>query len=252
MSHPDDTSKENRSNKNCPSRIAVANTPLSTPDYLRKIYWWAYEHPLAVRFWDRSFLINLILLGNYNRLGDAVLEEFPSPLNGSTLQISCAYGKLIPRIQQQLGKNGRLDIIDILKVQLENVRRKLQQPDNRISLVQCDAADLNCPDGSYDRALMFFLPHELPESARRKALSEAFRVVKPGGKIVLVEFQRPKWWHPLRWWQKLVFVLFEPFASDMWRHDLTAFFPSDAKYSIKSKTSYFGGMYQKLVITHEG
>ena len=237
--------------KNCRSRIAAADMPLPTPDYLRKVYWWAYEHPLAVRFWDRDFLINFILLGNYDRLGDAVLEEFPKPLSGSTLQISCAYGKLIPRLQQQLAKDGQLDVIDILDVQLENVRRKLQQPDDRIRLIQCDATELKCPDASYDRVLMFFLPHELPESERRMALSESLRVLKPGGKLVLVEFHRSKWWHPLRWWQKLVFALFEPFASDMWRHKLTHYLPSDAKYSIASKITYFGAFHQKLVLTKQ-
>ena len=234
---------------NCPTRMAAAELPLPTPDYLRKIYWWAYEHPLAVRFWDRSWLINLILLGNYDRLGDAVLEEFTHPLNGATLQISCAYGKLTPRLQAQLGRDGLLDVIDVLDVQLDNVRRKLRQPDDRISLIQCNAQSLNCPDASYDRALMFFLPHELPEDARRNALAEAFRVLKPGGKLVFVEFHRPTWWHPLRWWQKLVFALFEPYATDMWRHDLTDYFPDGLKYAIDSKTTYFGDLYQKLVVT---
>ena len=231
------------------SRIAAADQPLPTPAYLRKLYWWAYEHPLAVKFWDRDFLINFILLGNYDRLGDAVLEEFPQPLDGNTLQISCAYGKLTPRLQRQLGADGRLDVIDVLQVQLDNTRRKLQQPDERIVLTQCNATALKCADASYDRALMFFLPHELPEPVRRIALAEAFRVIKPGGQLVLVEFHQPKWWHPLRLYQKLVFVLFEPFATDMWDYDLTDFFPPDLKYTIDRKATYFGDLYQKLVIT---
>jgi len=235
--------------KNCHSGITAAQAPLPTPDYLRKLYWWAYEHPLAVRFWDRDFLINFILLGNYDRLVDAALAAFPQPLTGTTLQISCAYGKLTQRLQQQLGPDARLDLIDILNIQLENTRSKLQQPDDRISLVQCNAAALNCPDASYDRVLMFFLPHELPETVRRQALAEAFRVVKPGGKVILVEFHKPKWWHPLRLYQRLVFLLFEPFATDMWRQDLTHYLPADLNYSVDSKTTYFGDLYQKLVLT---
>lgn len=245
--HPQSTTTE--SSRNCPARVIAADAPLPTPDYLRRLYWWAYEHPLAVKFWDRGFLINFILLGNYNRLGDAVLEEFPQPMTGSTLQITCAYGQLTPRLQRQLGKDSRLDIIDILQVQLDNTRRKLQQPDNRISLVQCNATALRCPDNSYDRALMFFLPHELTEVDRKKALEEAFRVLKPGGKLVLVEFHRPKWWHPLRWYQRLVFALFEPFAIDMWRHELRDYFPADQNYRIESKKTYFGDLYQRLVVT---
>ena len=225
--------------------------PVETPGYLHKIYWWAYEHPLAVRFWDHGFLINFILLGNYDRLVNAVLDEFSDGLDGDTLQISCAYGKLTPRLENRLNEGGRLDVIDVLKVQLENVRRKLKWPGERVRLIQCDATRLNCPDASYDQVLMFFLPHELPGDKRRQALSEAVRVVKPGGKVILVEFHRPKWWHPLRLWQRLVFLLFEPFATDMWRHDLTYYLPEYPECLVERHETYFGDLYQKLVLVRK-
>lgn len=234
-------------------RVAFGEPPASveTPGYLRKVYWWAYEHPLAVRFWDHAFLINFILLGNYDRLVNAVLDEFPEGLGGDTLQISCAYGKLTPRMESRLTEDGRLDVIDVLKVQLDNVRRKLKWPDERVRLIQCDATRLACPDASYDQALMFFLPHELPEDKRRQALSEAVRVVKPGGKLVLVDFHKPEWWHPLRLWQRLVFFLFEPFAMDMWRHELAHYLPEQPEWEPVRHETYFGGLYQKLVLVRK-
>lgn len=226
-------------------------TSVETPGYLRKVYWWAYEHPFAVRFWDHAFLINFILLGNYDRLVNAVLEEFPEGLDGDTLQISCAYGKLTLRMESRLNEGGRLDVVDVLKVQLDNVRRKLKWADGRVRLIQCDATCLDCPDASYDLALMFFLPHELPADKRRQALSEAVRVVKPGGKLVLVDFHRPKWWHPLRLWQRLVFFLFEPFAMDMWRHELAHYLPEQLEWETVRHETYFGGLYQKLVLVRK-
>jgi len=232
-----------------PPDFQAPSVLLDTPDYLRRIYWWAYEHPLAVKFWDRGFLINFILLGNYTRLVDAVLEAFPRPISGSLLQISNAYGQLVPRIQAQLDSNAHFDLIDILPVQLEKSQSKLRLPDKRIRMFQCDATALQCPDNSYDNVLMFFLPHELPEDKRRQALSEALRVLRPSGKLVLVEFHRPHILHPLRLWQRLVFFLFEPFATDMWRHELTHYFPEDVKYRIISKTTYFGSLYQRLVVS---
>ena len=39
--------------------------------------------------------------------------------------------------------------------------------------------------------------HEQPESVRRRTLAEAIRVVKPGGKIVIVDYHCPSPWHPL-------------------------------------------------------
>ena len=225
----------------------IAQTPLKTPDYLHKTYWWAYEHPKAVAFWDHGFLINFILLGNYNRLVKAVLNEFPHGISGNMLQISCAYGKLTPSIEDKLNDDGHLDVIDILQVQLDNVRPKLKYPDEKVRLIQCDATQLNCPDNSYDYTLMFFLPHEVPENKRRMAIAEAIRVTKPGGKIIFVEFHNPGF-HLFRPYERLVFLLFEPFAVDMWQHELTYWFPKNHPCTVVTHQTYFGGFFQKLVV----
>ena len=45
------------------------------PKYLQETYWWAYTHPNAVRVFERQWLVNLILWGNFARLRDAALAE---------------------------------------------------------------------------------------------------------------------------------------------------------------------------------
>ena len=59
-----------------------------------------------------------------------------------------------------------------------------------------DSTDLNLPGASYDRILLFFLLHEQPRHCRERTLSEAFRLVKPGGKIVFsfLEFRLESHW----------------------------------------------------------
>ena len=49
--------------------------PVPMPLYLEQTYWWAYVHPNAVRVFERQWLVNLILWGNYSRLRDAALRE---------------------------------------------------------------------------------------------------------------------------------------------------------------------------------
>lgn len=229
-------------------RFHASSVPLETPPYLHQHYWWAYEHPFAVRFWDHGLLINLILLGNYTQLVNAVLDEFPEQITGSFLQISNAYGQLVPRLQEKLSPDAYFDLIDILPVQLEKSQSKLKLPDNRMRFFQCDATHLQCDDNSYDASLMFFLPHELPKEKRLLAISEAFRVTKPQGKIIFVEFHKPNSNNVLRFWQRLVFFLFEPFATDMWHQPLESYFPQKNAYHILRKNTYFGGMYQKIVV----
>jgi hypothetical protein len=38
------------------------------PRYLLTNYWWAYVHPSAAELFERQWLVNLILWGNYSRL----------------------------------------------------------------------------------------------------------------------------------------------------------------------------------------
>jgi ubiquinone/menaquinone biosynthesis C-methylase UbiE len=59
-----------------------------------------------------------------------------------------------------------------------------------------DSTRLQLPDGAYDRVLIFFLLHEQPAHIRRQTLEHAFRVARPGGKVVIVDYARPRWWEP--------------------------------------------------------
>ncbi|MDR1311973.1 MAG: rhodoquinone biosynthesis methyltransferase RquA [Burkholderiaceae bacterium] len=234
----------------CEDEVPRAVSP-EAPDYLRQTYWWAYGHPLAVWFWDRAPLINLVLLGNYRRLVAAALSSLSNPIEGAVLQVANAYGQLVPRIQRQLGEQGRFDLVDVLPLQLENAKRKLSLPDKRIRFHLCDACALPFPADRYDFVLVFFLAHELPAEQRRVMLSEALRVLKPGGRLVLLDFHCPHALHPFRLWQKAVFTLFEPFADDMWHNDLAGYLPAAVPHAVLEKEIFFGGLYQKLIVTKE-
>src|SRR5262245_58451024 len=61
---------------------------LEVPYYLNAHYWWAYIHPTAVHVFERQWLVNLILWGNYARLRDAVMAEMGDSLPGRTLQVA--------------------------------------------------------------------------------------------------------------------------------------------------------------------
>ena len=97
-------------------------------------------------------------------------------------------------------------------------------------------------------AMITFCHHEVPEDKRRQVFAEAVRVTKPGGKLIFVEFHKPHWYHPFRLYQRLVFLLFEPYATDLWRHELTHWFPEGHSCQVVQHKTYFGGLYQKLVV----
>jgi ubiquinone/menaquinone biosynthesis C-methylase UbiE len=217
------------------------------PRYLEQVYWWAYVHPNAVQLFEREWLVNLILFGNYGRLRDAALAELGQTVTGHTLQVACVYGNLTPRLAQRLGPDANLDIVDILPIQLKNLAAKLPV-DDRIALLQGDSSSLACADASYDQVLLFFLLHEQPEAVRRATLAEAMRVVRPGGKIVIVDYHLPVRWHPLRLLMTGVFRKLEPYAMDLWENEVAAFLPQHVAPASITKQTYYGGLYQKLVL----
>jgi len=232
----------------------LATRPVTVPRYLEETYWWAYVRPAAVRFWDRRWLVNLILWGNYERLRDAALDALGAradgKLRGRTLQISCVYGDITQRLRDRLTPAGSLDVLDVLRVQLENVGRKLRG-DPRVGLIHADSTALDFASASYDRALLFFLLHEQPAEVRRRTIAEALRIVKPGGRLVILDYHGPRGWHPLYWPMVAELKALEPFALDLWRQELTHWFPRNAPIARMTKKTFFGGLYQLVSIDKE-
>jgi len=218
----------------------------SIPQYLHDTYWWAYVHPNAVRFFERQWLVNLILWGNFAKLRDAALDELGAELPGRTLQVACVYGDFTPRAAERVAEGGSLDVVDVLPIQLANLRRKLPAA-APVNLLHRDASQLGFADGCYDRAVLFFLLHEMPLDVRRRTLAEAMRVVKPGGQVVIVDYHRPARWHPFRPIMKFILRNFEPFAMDLWGHEVAEWLPALPSGAIRKET-FWGGLYQKLVI----
>lgn len=219
------------------------------PAYLHETYWWAYVHPKAVRLFERQWLVNLILWGNFAKLRDAALEGLGKSLPGRTLQVACVYGDFTPRLAERVPGDASLDVVDVLPIQLANLRRKLPQA-AQVNLVNRDAVDLGFADATYERVVLFFLLHEMPLQVRRRTLEEAIRVLKPGGQLVIVDYHRPAPWHPLRRVMQWILRTFEPFAMDLWRHEVAEWLPSTAR--LLRKDTLYGGLYQKLVFSAGG
>jgi ubiquinone/menaquinone biosynthesis C-methylase UbiE len=218
------------------------------PEYLLRNYWWAYVHPSAVRLFERQWLVNMILCGNLALLRDAVLDEFGAANCGRTLQVACVYGDFSVRLAERIGPGGSLDVVDVLPIQLENLRRKLS-PCAPVTVYQRDSTALGFADAVYDQAVIFFLLHEQPPLVREQTIAEALRVVKPGGKVVIVDYHRPAWLHPLRYLMWPLLRTLEPYALDLWNHDIGEWLPNATRLTQVGKRTFYGGLYQKLMIT---
>lgn len=219
------------------------------PAYLRHAYSWAYLDPRTLRWLDRPGVVSAILWGNANRLmRDAVAEFAPGQ---RVLQAACVYGGFSVLLAQRLGARGALDVVDVAALQVANARGKLAG----LRQAKVWQGDLSVPGciaaGAYDGVCCFFLLHEVPEAERCRIIDNLLAAVRPGGRIVFVDYHRPRGWHPLRPVMSLVFRRFEPYAKSLFGAAIESRSARSAGFEW-TKTTCFGGLYQKLVGTRRG
>jgi len=230
------------------AHTAAPLVPATIPTYLENTYWWAYLHPRAVHIFERQWLVNLILWGNFARLRDAALNELGEHINGRVLQVACVYGDFTEHLVRRLGPQGSVDVIDVAPIQINNLHTKLKDT-SRVTAHLQDSSALQFADGSHDSTVVFFLLHEQPADVRRKTIAEALRVTKPGGKLVFVDYHKPKAYSPWRYLMVPVLTKLEPFAMDVWNQEIASWLPEGAPVAKIEKQTYFAGLYQKVVVT---
>ncbi len=219
---------------------------IAIPDYLAQTYTWAYLDPRTLRLLDREIVVNAILWGNYRRLVRAACAEFQP--GERVLQAASVYGNQPAMLADRLGPSGHLEVIDVSPLQVENLRRKLASRANaRVRL-----ADAAAPgDRGYDAVCCFFLLHEMPDACKRRVVNALLGCVKPGGRVVFVDYAAPRWFHPLRGVMALVNRWLEPYAASLWRNPIASFAERPDAYRWQERRLFLG-LYQLVVAEHSG
>ncbi len=224
------------------SALKASGTATALPDYLVKTYWWAYLNPASLHIFDNRIVAPAILWGNMARLVDAACGEFEP--GQRLLQAASAYGPISKRLASRVGDTGFLEVIDIAEIQVDHCRRKLSgHPHTRVRVA--DAADPG--GGPYDGVCCFFLLHEVPDENKHAIVDALIEAVRPGGKLVFIDYHNPNAWHPLRGVMHLVFQFLEPYAAGLIRREISDFAVDGDQYHWRKET-YFGGLYQKVVV----
>jgi len=149
-----------------------------------------------IKLVDFQPLIAAILLFQYKRLVSKIIAELGRlDLEGRKVLItSCAFGNVIPRVVEAAVQGGadRVLIADIIHNELVRAESKVGQFPGKVEFLEDDATAMKQEGDSVAANVIFFLLHELPHHLKGKALSEAGRMLAPGGKLLLAEFHRPE------------------------------------------------------------
>jgi ubiquinone/menaquinone biosynthesis C-methylase UbiE len=101
------------------------------------------------------------------------------------LDIGCGTGRFLDSIKQVWPRLPALGL-DLSDAYIRYGQRHLRRW-SRINLVVGNAEAIPLRDDSCDAVTSIFMLHELPPKVRRNVLAEAARVLKPGGRLILLD-----------------------------------------------------------------
>ncbi len=122
----------------------------------------------------------------HDRLTDLALRAAPGARR--ILDLGCGFGKSTRPFYER-APDAAIEAIDLAAPCLKLAARTAAEADARnVRFRQADAAATGCPDASFDLVTSTMLLHEMPPPVVERTLAEAARVLKPGGKMVHLDF----------------------------------------------------------------
>ena len=146
-------------------------------------------HSVAVKY----DLMNDLMSGGIHRLWKRFTIEVSGVREGQTvLDIAGGTGDLTAKFSRLVGKTGQVVLADINSSMLEVGRDKLIDSGyfGNIEFTQTDAQFLPFADNSFDCVCIAFGLRNVTD--KDKALSSMLRVLKPGGRLLILEFSKPR------------------------------------------------------------
>lgn len=141
----------------------------------------------------RYDLMNDLMSGGVHRLWKRYTIERSGVRKGhSVLDIAGGTGDLTRKFSDRVGPEGRVVLADINASMLTTGREKLINRGylGNIEYVQCNAERLPFDDNSFHALTIAFGLRNVTD--KQAAINEMFRVLKPGGKALILEFSHPK------------------------------------------------------------
>jgi demethylmenaquinone methyltransferase/2-methoxy-6-polyprenyl-1,4-benzoquinol methylase len=141
---------------------------------------------------SRYDLMNDLMSGGVHRIWKRFTIELSGVRKGNAvLDIAGGTGDLASRFSDIVGPEGSVVLADINESMLKVGRDKLIDSGrhSNIECVQADAQSLPFPDDSFDCITIAFGLRNVTD--KNAALRSMLRVLKPGGRLLVLEFSKP-------------------------------------------------------------
>jgi demethylmenaquinone methyltransferase/2-methoxy-6-polyprenyl-1,4-benzoquinol methylase len=141
---------------------------------------------------SRYDIMNDLMSGGMHRLWKRYTIKHANARPGHViLDLAGGTGDLAREFARIVGERGRVVLADINAAMLEHGRRRLVDAGiaGNVELAQVDAEILPFADNTFDRVSIAFGLRNITN--KEAALAEMLRVLKPGGKVLILEFSQP-------------------------------------------------------------
>ncbi|UCF92738.1 MAG: bifunctional demethylmenaquinone methyltransferase/2-methoxy-6-polyprenyl-1,4-benzoquinol methylase UbiE [Desulfobacterales bacterium] len=138
-----------------------------------------------------DFMNTLLSFGIHHLWKRAAVRMLALSLGEKVLDVCGGTGDLAILAAKAIGPAGRVIVYDINRAMIQSGVRKIVNSAiaPRLQYVQGDAEHLSFPDACFDAAMVGFGIRNVTDMVR--GFNEMFRVLKPGGKMMCLEFSKP-------------------------------------------------------------
>ncbi len=143
--------------------------------------------------WARSYdvLVAIMTLGRARAMRAATADLARITPGDAVLDVGCGTGDLTMVARARAGAAGTAHGIDAAPAMIAAARRKAARAGHAINYRVAAVEALPFPDATFDVVMSSLMMHHLPDGLKHQALAEVRRVLKPGGRLLVVDLKRP-------------------------------------------------------------
>jgi ubiquinone/menaquinone biosynthesis C-methylase UbiE len=143
-----------------------------------------------------DMLVWLLTLGRERSFRERMLDLARLRPGESVLDVGCGTGTLAIAARRKVGPAGAVYGIDASPEMIARAGHKASRAGIDVVFRKEAVQALSFPDARFDVVLSTLMFHHLPKPARRQCVLEIKRVLRPGGRVLIVDFgvpaKRPK------------------------------------------------------------
>ncbi|SRR5258708_6618493 len=138
-----------------------------------------------------DLLVFLFTLGQAGRLRSRTADLAQLTPGESVLDVGCGTGDLTLEVSRRVGSTGLVAGIDAAPEMIARARQKAKRRHLELDFRVEPVEQLSFADQTFDVVVSSLVFHHLPDGVKQQGLAEIQRVLKPGGRLLLVDFLGP-------------------------------------------------------------